>query len=244
MLTIDKIKSGYNFRDDDLAYVCDHFDMNLFIIAENNNTSNAIIYWKKNRPNIGIFYKNNHWMPAVEIKTNEPQIFSSLIVNTIFPERNIIIEHVQYYMNKYIDHTKCTETSTNTGTQYDNKHRVLSINVEHEGIEKHAIIDTGSNISCINVSLIKNLQCIKNKEQVTITGANNSKLDQVGKINLMIKINNQQYFIDAFVIKGLNCEILLGNNFNIKNNLIINFKNKNIKINNDERSMVQLLQRE
>jgi len=92
-------------------------------------------------------------------------------------------------MNKYVDHTKCTETSINTGTEYDNKHRVLSINVEHEGIEKHAIIDTGSNISCINVSLIKNLQCIKKKEQVTITGANNSKLDQVGKINLMIKIN-------------------------------------------------------
>jgi len=61
--------------------------MNLFIIAENNDTSNAIIYWKTNRPSIGIFYKNNHWMPAVEIKTNEPQIFANIIVNTIFPER-------------------------------------------------------------------------------------------------------------------------------------------------------------
>jgi len=93
-------------------------------------------------------------------------------------------------MYKYVDLTKNTETSTNIGTDYDNKHRVLSINIEHEGIEKHAIIDTLSNISCINVSLIKSLKCIKNKEQVTITRANNSKLEQVGKIYLMLKINN------------------------------------------------------
>ena len=65
MLTINKIKSGYNFRDDDIAYICDHFGMNLFIITENKDTSNAIVYWKTNRSNIGIFCKDNHWIPAV-----------------------------------------------------------------------------------------------------------------------------------------------------------------------------------
>jgi len=233
MLHITKLKSGYNFRDDDLAHIFYYFDMNLFIIAENNENSNAIVYWKINRPNIGIFYKDNHWTPAIEIKTNEPKIFSNVIINTIFPERSNIIKYVKNYMDKNINNKKTTQREKNIGIDYDDKHRVLSINIEHEGIKKHAIIDTGSNISCIDISLIKNLKSIKNKEKVSIMGANNTKLEQLGKIDLMIKTSNQQYFIDAFVIKGLNCKILLGNDFNIKNNLIINFKNKNIKINDD-----------
>lgn len=60
MLTINKIKYGYNFKDDDLAYICDYFGMDLFIIAENNDNSYAIVYWKTNRPSIGIFHKDNH----------------------------------------------------------------------------------------------------------------------------------------------------------------------------------------
>jgi len=38
MLNITKLNSGYNFRDDDLAYICDYFGMNLFMMAKQMTT--------------------------------------------------------------------------------------------------------------------------------------------------------------------------------------------------------------
>jgi hypothetical protein len=104
-------------------------------------------------------------------------------------------------MYKCVDNTKSTQKETNIEIEYGNKHRVLSINIEHEGFKKHAIIDTGSNISYIDISLIKNLKCVKNKEQVTITGANNTKSEQLGKIDLMIKIINKVKVINNILLK-------------------------------------------
>lgn len=83
------------------------------------------------------------------------------------------------------------------------------------------------------MSLINNTELVKKEEDIVITGADNTKLEQIGKIKLVVKINGNTYSINAYVIKGLNCKILLGNDFNIKNNLIINFKDKNLELNND-----------
>ena len=81
---------------------------------------------------------------------------------------------------------------------------------------------------------MNNIEHIKNEGKVFITGADNTELEQLGKTKLVVKINNNTYSIDAYVIKGLNCKILLGNDFNIKNNLIINFKHKNLELNNND----------
>lgn len=110
--------------------------------------------------------------------------------------------------------------------------RVLSMKVEIEGNEKYAILDTGSNLSCIDHSLTKNKQLIKPKENIIITGADNTELKQLGRTEIKIKINKDHYLIHAYVIKGLHCKLLLGNDFNIKNNVIIDFKNRNIQLNN------------
>ena len=49
-----------------------------------------------------------------------------------------------------------------------------------------------------------------------MTGTDISKLEQLRKIDLKIKINNVTYLVDVFVINGLSCKILLGNDFHIK----------------------------
>ncbi|KAL4126303.1 hypothetical protein QTP88_010525 [Uroleucon formosanum] len=123
--------------------------------------------------------------------------------------------------------------NNNQHSDMERKLRVLSIKIEIDNIERHAIIDTGSNLSCIDYSLIKNINQIKSKEKIKITGADNSELEQLGKIDFEIKINKVSYVVDAFVIKGLSCKILLGNDFHIKKNLIINFEDKYLKLNND-----------
>jgi len=74
---------------------------------------------------------------------------------------------------------------------------------------------------------------IKPKEQITITGAGNNELIQIGKTELIITINTRQYQIKVYVVEGVNCKLLLGNDFNIRYNLIVDFINKNIQIDNN-----------
>jgi len=50
----------------------------------------------------------------------------------------------------------------------------------------------------------------------------------MGTTQLKINILETEYEINAYVIKGLTCEFLLGNNFCLKYNLVIDFDNKTI----------------
>ncbi|KAE9534032.1 hypothetical protein AGLY_008768 [Aphis glycines] len=77
--------------------------------------------------------------------------------------------------------------------------------MQFENKIEHAILDTGSNISCIECSLIKN------KEEI---------------IPEKIK-----YEIKAYVLKGLICGFLLSNNFCFKYGLVIDLGKKEIKFN-------------
>jgi hypothetical protein len=88
-------------------------------------------------------------------------------------------------------------------TDIERKQKVLVTKVKIEGDEKYAILDTGSNLSRIDVSLIKDKKIIKLKEKVIITEADGTELILLEKIELTIKINNKQYIINAYVIKGL-----------------------------------------
>ncbi|KAF0756898.1 GATA zinc finger domain-containing protein 14-like [Aphis craccivora] len=104
------------------------------------------------------------------------------------------------------DNAKCNSLLENKQANFSNIAEHIK-EVEHEGIDKHAIIDTGSNISCIDILLIKNIKYIKKEKQVTITSANNTKLEQLSKIDLMIKIKK-------------NNKILLIQNIKINNEVI------------------------
>lgn len=158
--------------------------------------------------------------------------------------------YITEYQNPTIQEDEKAIVTKNSPTQHENKiktefhsvsidsdiernQRVLSLKVEFDGNEIYAIIDTGSNLSFVEYSLIKDKQHIKPKEQIIITGAGNDELVQIGTTELTIKINKFQYQIKAYVIKSLNCKLLLGNDFNIKYNLIVDFKNKNIRIENN-----------
>jgi len=135
--------------------------------------------------------------------------------------------------NKHNDRIKINNQNTNIDSDTDRKHRVLPIKIKIDGNEQNAIIDTGSNLSCIDYSLVKDKQEIKPKEQITITGDNNNELMQIGTTELIITINKLKYKIKVYVIEGLTCKLLLGNDFNIKYNIIVDFKNKNILIENN-----------
>lgn len=110
------------------------------------------------------------------------------------------------------------------------KNRVLSIETELDGIKRFAILDTGSNVSMIDTSLLKNIENIRPKPEVYLTAGNNTIIKQVGMLDVMIKINNFSYLVNAYVIKGLCCKLILGNDFMITNKMIINFHDKQINL--------------
>ncbi|CAI6358710.1 unnamed protein product [Macrosiphum euphorbiae] len=62
---------------------------------------------------------------------------------------------------------KIKNQNTSVDSDTGRKQRVLSIQIKLDGNEQNAIIDTGSNLSCIDYSLVKNKQEIKpeNKHQ-------------------------------------------------------------------------------
>lgn len=49
--------------------------------------------------------------------------------------------------------------------------------VEFEGTKKLAIIGTGCNLSCVDISLINKLGRINPKESIKITGADNKRIN-------------------------------------------------------------------
>lgn len=229
MINISDIKSGYYFTDNDLAFICDQLNLNLFIIHVTDNIYNAIIYWKPDRKCIGIFHEDCKWTPGFSTQSNCPIKFINISIHTIFPNVNIIKGNII----KHFTDQDNTNDNINILNDSERKQRVLSIPVKINNNNRHAILDTGSNISCIDISLVHNTENIKNKIKCTITGADDSELQQLGIMDLKFSIHNRQYSINAYVIKGLKCKLLLGNDFNIKNNLVINFDNKTIKINSD-----------
>jgi len=67
---------------------------------------------------------------------------------------------------------------------------------------------------------------------IKLSGPDNQPLYSLGIANLYIKIDNDKFEIKAHVIKDLSSSIILGNDFLIKNNAIINFNSKKITLNN------------
>jgi len=100
MLNIPNCKSGYHIEDDDLAYICDKFNMNLnIIIYETSDYTNAIVYFKPNRKNIRVFNKNVHWTPGIVINNDHKCQFNNLTINTVFPDFHTIEKQIDHVLN-------------------------------------------------------------------------------------------------------------------------------------------------
>ncbi|CAH1722587.1 unnamed protein product [Aphis gossypii] len=66
-----------------------------------------------------------------------------------------------------------------------------------------------------------------------LLGADNKPISAIGIIKIKININNKKFDVDIHVVKNLSSLIILGNDFLIKNNALIDFKNNNIILNNN-----------
>ncbi|KAF0745987.1 Uncharacterized protein FWK35_00025170 [Aphis craccivora] len=88
----------------------------------------------------------------------------------------------------------------------------------------------GSDLFLIDKS--RNVQCI--------LGADNKPISAIGTTKIKININNKNFDIDIPVVKNLSSLIILGNDFLIKNNALIDFKNNNIILNNNINTQLKI----
>ncbi|CAH1709004.1 unnamed protein product [Aphis gossypii] len=93
-------------------------------------------------------------------------------------------------------------------------------------------IDTGANICCIRQELLTNEYTIM-PSAMQLLGADNKPISAIGITKIKININNKNFDVDIHVVKNLSSLIILGNDFLIKNNALIDFKNNNIILNNN-----------
>lgn len=109
LLNIPEPHSGYQLVDEDLAAVCDQYNLNLLIIIEsiNENKNPNYLYYKKNeRPTVAIYHENNnHWRPGnFKKKPTQPKIDQqNIILITEIPNtltrKNDISKHFQQNKN-------------------------------------------------------------------------------------------------------------------------------------------------
>jgi len=109
MLGIPNCKSGYYLKNDNLAFICDQFNLNLYLIHEDFEYTNATIYWKLNRKNIGIFNNDCHWTPGIITKTYKPRQFNNVIINTVFPDFITVEKNVDHFLHECFDCLKLSQ---------------------------------------------------------------------------------------------------------------------------------------
>lgn len=98
-------------------------------------------------------------------------------------------------------------------------------------------IDTGANISCIRQQILPP-NYILTPNKIQLSGPDNKPLCVSGISKIKITINEKEFNVHTYVVKDLSSAILLGNDFLIEHNALIDFKdniiildgNTNIKL--------------
>jgi len=94
------------------------------------------------------------------------------------------------------------------------------------------VIDTGANICCIKHDILQNDKIILN-QTINLVGPDNQPLIVLGSTRIEITIENHAFHILTYIVKDLSSTLILGNNFLTKHNAYINYRDKNMTLNDN-----------
>lgn len=100
--------------------------------------------------------------------------------------------------------------------------------VGHEMI--NILLDSGANGSCVNYSLVQGLDSDFKQTSACLITADKTKLDVLGEYNLCFKIKENTFRWPVYVVRGLSCAILLGNDFLSDREVILNYKTQTVSL--------------
>lgn len=115
----------------------------------------------------------------------------------------------------------------------------LYIKAEFNNLGTPITIDTGANVSCIRQQLLPTEHTIT-PSQMQLSGPDNKPLNVLGLTKIEIVVNDYKFNIQTYVIKDLSSAIILGNDFLIKHNARIDFKNNVIILDNNTKLELQI----
>ncbi|CAF2136424.1 unnamed protein product [Rotaria magnacalcarata] len=105
----------------------------------------------------------------------------------------------------------------------------IFINVQVNSKQQHAIIDTGSAVTIINQRLLRNIHHKKFiHKQKLHKSANSTAINIIGEVQLEVKIHGYKTLILADVATNLVTDLLLGTDWIIENNVIIDSPRRHI----------------
>lgn len=137
------------------------------------------------------------------------------------------------------DSSKFKENPSFTNTLSSHSSSPIYINVQVNNIRHPAIVDTGSAVTIINQQLLQKINHQKFiPSRKTHQSANNTSINIIGEIQLEIKIQGHKTYILADVATNLVADLLLGNDWIINNNVIIDTLQKQIFLTNPDRRIL------
>jgi predicted aspartyl protease len=116
----------------------------------------------------------------------------------------------------------------------------IYIEVDFYGKKFNALIDTGAQSTLISDKLIKEMNLghyIDKESKIKMNGLTSNTI--CNKIHFMkIKILEDEYIVNFYVLEKCSNSIVLGMNFLIRYNAVIDIKNKKIKLNEKEYQLI------
>lgn len=107
------------------------------------------------------------------------------------------------------------------------------------GQENAAILlDSGANISCVNSDVLKNIGAEIRATTALLTTAGKTPLKVLGRTSIEFHIATECFVHEVFVVKGLNCSLLLGNDFLSRYSTVLDYDKEIITMLVDGRSKV------
>ena len=107
---------------------------------------------------------------------------------------------------------------------------LISIEVECEGQQLNAVIDTGSTRNIVSKEFAHSLSMPRFESNSVLKLANNALVCADGETEIEIKLNNEIIKIRALVVENFPYNLLLGIQFCEQSVTIIDFKSKNVSV--------------
>ena len=115
---------------------------------------------------------------------------------------------------------------------------------ELEGQTVELLIDSGACVSAIHEKLVKNIYGHYSKQMTdgvvpSVNTISGERVPVLGKIDMPVKINGVIYHSQFHVMQDLPYEVILGQDFLLKNNAVIDLRNKSLTLAADSSSKLK-----
>ena len=148
-----------------------------------------------------------------------------------------------------VEKAPCSQTShpfsaEDTPAEFEDWKSPLMICGELEGQPVELLIDTGACVSAIDEKLVKNIYGHYPKQMTdgvvpSVNTINGERIPVLGKIEIPVKLNGVVYHSQFHVMLDLPYEVILGQDFLLKNNAVIDLRNKCLTLASDSSSKLK-----